>query len=493
MLDSVRARLTLWYSTLMACVLIGIAAATYFGIRENAMRRTDAGLSELAESFLATVMDELHDEPSPTMENSAGAAIAEHNFKDVAFFIIDDQKRLVTSSPNLDHPELATDGIDRFEKDAEAERSKGDGYPFRSVEVKGRVYRGYARIFTVRNQKYSLVVLQSLHQQHEFLEEVAGAFAWIIPLVILLTGAGGYLLARKSLAPVVAMSLQAGRIGEANLHERLPINNERDELGLLAKSFNGLLDRLDQSFERQRRFVADASHELRTPVAVLCGEVEVALSQKERAPAEYRESLAILEIEAKRLRLIIEDLFTLARADAGQYPLRRSQFYLDELAAECCRSLRTLAMARGLTLHYDNLREVLVCADEGLLRRLILNLLDNAIKHTDRGGSVTVNCLTNAGENLLEVIDTGPGIPPHIQSKIFERFFRADKARTHEQSCGGAGLGLSISRWIAEAHHGRLELTRSDNHGSVFTYFFPDHESLPTGESRRDDKSPFSR
>jgi two-component system, OmpR family, sensor kinase len=477
MLDSVRVRLTLWYSLLMTCVLIAIAVATYFGIRQNAMRRTDLALSDLAESFLTTLMDELHDEPDPSLQNAAGAAISEHNFRDVAFFIMDERRQIVISSQNSDSQNEVAEGVREFENKTTREESAGRKRPFHSVYVDGKPYRGYARLFTVRNQKYTLVVLQSLRQQQEFLKEVGGAFALIIPLVIALLSVGGYWLARTSLAPVVAMSWQAGHIGEVNLHERLPVKNAKDELGLLAQSFNGLLDRLDQSFERQRRFIADASHELRTPVAVLCGEAEVALSQSNRSPDEYRESLGILQTEAKRLRLIIEDLFTLVRADAGQYPLVLSDFYLDELAAACCRTMRTLALARGVTLQCESAAEIPIYADEGLLRRMILNLLDNAIKHTEKGGVISIVCQPHARECRLTVTDSGSGIPTKLQSRIFERFFRADKARARTGGDGGgAGLGLSISRWIAEAHQGRLELVQSNSSGSTFTFIMPNRD-----------------
>ena len=474
MFDSVRVRLTLWYSTLMACVLVGIALVTYFGIRENAMRRTDASLSDLAESFLTTLMDELHDQDQPSLENSAQAAIAEHNFRDVLFFVVDENQHIAVASHSEDTEFDPAAGVSEFQRRLARAQAEGSKRPFHTIHLGGKPYRGYARPFSVRSQKYSLLVLQSLHQQQEFLSEVGGSFALIIPLVIALTSVGGYLLARKSLAPVVAMSAQAGRIGEANLHDRLPIQNPKDELGLLATSFNGLLDRLDQSFERQRRFIADASHELRTPVAVLCGEAEVALSQKDRSASEFRESVSILEREATRLKLIVEDLFTLARADAGQYPLTLTHFYLDELAVDCCRTVRTLAMAKGVALHCDSVKETPVHADEGLLRRMILNLLDNAIKYTPQGGSVSVACESADGASSLTVNDTGLGIPSELQPRIFERFFRADKARVRsENNGGGAGLGLSISRWIAEAHHGRLELTRSDSSGSVFAFTMP--------------------
>jgi signal transduction histidine kinase len=270
------------------------------------------------------------------------------------------------------------------------------------------------------------------------------------------------------------MSSQAGRIGAANLHERLAIENEKDELGHLARSFNGLLNRLAESFDRQRRFMADASHELRTPVAILRGESEVALSQQQRSAEEYRESLGVLHHEAERLTRIVEDLFTLTRADAGQYPLEARDLYLDELIAECVHSARTLAQAKKISLTFDEAPESPIRADESLLRRMLLNLLDNAIKYTPDFGRITVACRPSGQEYAVSIADTGIGIPAELRPRIFERFFRADKARSRSESDGGgAGLGLAISRWIAEAHRGRLELTCSDSTGSTFTAYLP--------------------
>ena len=247
-----------------------------------------------------------------------------------------------------------------------------------------------------------------------------------------------------------------------------------DELGRLARTFNDLLDRLNQSFERQRRFISDASHELRTPISILRGEAEVALSQPERSSEEYRESLAVLQQEAERLGSIVEDLFTLTRADAGEYRLTRSDFYLDELAADCVRATRALAQAKNIALAAAEApREMPVRADEELLRRMILNLLDNAIKYTPEGGKVFVACSVVPDGYDLSVTDSGPGIPADLHSRIFERFFRVDRARSRNARDGGAGLGLSIARWIAEAHDGRIDLVRSDATGSVFNVHLP--------------------
>jgi two-component system OmpR family sensor kinase len=480
MLESVRLRLTLWYTVVLALVLVTLALAGYFIFWQSTVKRTDSDLAELSSAFLTTLMAEAKDQPSPdALKSAAQVAINEHRFRDHIFTVLDPAGGLFITSLDLPSSRSAPEDVSpnfltstSFRKFAEA--SAGVDHLYRNIAGGRHGYRGYARHFPVNGQTYTLVVLRSLHPQKEMLEEITTAFAGAIPIAILLASAGGYFLARKSLAPVAAMSAQAGRIGAANLHERLAVQNEKDELGHLAQSFNHLLDRLDQSFERQRCFMADASHELRTPVAILRGEAEVALSRATRSPEEYRDSLTILHNEAQRLTHIVEDLFTLTRADAGQYPLELRSFYLDELLLDCAHSVRTLALAKHIALIADAPPELPLVGDEALLRRMILNLLDNAIKHTPAGGRVTLKCCSTGGEYALSITDTGTGIPFDLQPRIFERFFRADKARSRgENNGGGAGLGLSIARWIAEAHHGRLELTRSDATGSTFTAYLP--------------------
>ncbi len=474
MFNSVRIRLTLWYTAAMTLVLVVLAAATYFVLRQNVVRRADANATELADSFLATVHAELGDASKPdSMDGGIAAAISEHRFRDVVFVVFDPQGDLLGVSESYRLPGRTEDPT-RETLAASLRSSVSAPDAFRFIRVGERQYRSYVRHFTIDQQAATLFVLQSLHRQNEFLETLAGTFWIIIPLAILLAGAGGYLLARRSLSPVVMMSAQASRIGSENLHDRLKVRNPRDELGHLAASFNDLLDRLDQSFERQRRFVADASHELRTPVAILVGEAEVTLAHEKRTEREYRESLQILREEAKRLKHIVEDLFTLARADAGQHPLAPSDFYLDELAAECSRSVRTLASAKQIAVSCESGAELPIRADEGLLRRMLMNLLDNAIKYTPQGGSVLLRCAEDNGQYRVSLQDSGHGIPGDLQPRIFDRFFRADKVRPRgETDGGGAGLGLTIAKWIAGAHGGNLELTRSTPEGSVFTIFLP--------------------
>src|SRR6267154_2501559 len=408
MLDSVRVRLTLWYTGLLALFLVLLSLITYFIFWRSTLQRTDSNLAELSEAFLSTVQAEMLESHGPDAPRLAvQEAIVEHHYRDHVFAVFDPSGGILASSQEAPNEKAAVDLFSSASFRELRERAVGGDRHFGNVEGGRSGYRGVGGKFPLKGQLYTLVIRQSLHPQNEMLEEVRATFAWVIPIAIFLASLGGYFLARKSLAPVVAMSSQAGRISAKNLHERLPIQNAKDELGRLAASFNELLERVDQSFERQRRFMSDASHELRTPAAILRGESEVALSRTERPAEEYRESLAVLHAEAQRLTQIVEDLFTLTRADAGQYPLSPHEFYLDELVADCTHAARSLASAKQINLTCEVPEELPIRADEALLRRMILNLLDNAIKYTPAGGRVTVSCGRSGAEYARSVTDSG--------------------------------------------------------------------------------------
>ncbi|MCU1235829.1 MAG: integral rane sensor signal transduction histidine kinase [Candidatus Solibacter sp.] len=291
-----------------------------------------------------------------------------------------------------------------------------------------------------------------------------------LPLLLAVAGVGGYLLARRTLHPLGSMAEQAHRITGSTLDARIAVEQTAEEVAVLATSFNELLSRLDQSFDSMRRFVADASHELRTPISVIRGEADVALSQ-ERGSAEYRESLGIVLDESRRLSRLVDDLLNLARADAGHVRLQTHDFYLNELVAECCRSVQGLANTKRLILECRAGGDLQFTGDEQLLRRAVINLLDNAIRYTPAGGKVTAT-LEAADEGVaLRVTDTGVGIAAGDAGRVFERFYRAGEARSRQD--GGFGLGLAIVKWIAESHHGAVECASSVGAGSCFTVRLP--------------------
>jgi two-component system, OmpR family, sensor kinase len=480
MLRSVRSRLTLWYAAVLTCTLLLLSVLIYWIVKRSVLDRTDAGLVELSDSFLATLDAELRDEPAGEgVVPAAQQSMIEHQYPGHSFAVLTLGGQLLVSSADLSgRPPEGGRGESSPRISAESLASclaalgPGSERPFRSLPGRRGGTRCYARSFAAADHTYQLVILASLHPESELLERLRVAMGWLIPVTVVLAAAGGYFLARRNLAPVADMTARADQIGESTLHDRLAVPNPDDELGRLAATFNRLLDRLDLAFERQRRFIADASHELRTPLAILQGESEVALSRAGRSPEEYRESLAILHHEASRLARIVDDMLTLSRADAGQFPVNLRELYLDELVAECAQSVRTLAAAKSIALAVESSGELPVEADESLLSRMLLNLLDNAIKYTPAGGKVTIATAVTSEGPRITVSDNGPGISQQLQPRIFERFFRADQARTRANS-GGAGLGLSIAKWIAEAHHGSLELTRSGPDGSVFTVRLP--------------------
>jgi signal transduction histidine kinase len=292
-----------------------------------------------------------------------------------------------------------------------------------------------------------------------------------VPLIVILAGLAGWLLNRRSLTPVLEMSRQAHRIGVNNLGERLPVVNPRDELGLLAATFNDLLSRLAAALDGQRKFMADASHELRTPVSVIRTIASVNLARTGRTEQEYREALEVIDAHSRRLSRMVEDLLNLARADSGQFAPLKTPMHLDDMILETVQAVSVLARDKTIRLEVGEMpeEEAAFVGDEDLLRQMVLNLLDNAIKYTPSPGTVRVGMEYADGHWLIRVVDSGRGIPTEAQARIFERFYRGNPGEKQ----GGAGLGLSIAQWIAQLHGGVLELERSGPQGSSFLAKLP--------------------
>ncbi len=477
--NSMRVQLTLWYTGVLALMLIVFAVSLYFYLARATHQRTDEALLDTANSFVSNFNSELNDEHQ-TGDNAVKEAARSFRFKDQQVIVYDNQQRMVAASNT---PEGLSSGNEWFA----ATDSKGQldrflnsaprsGHSYETLLSDKRAIRAIAMLLSAGPKSYMLLVVTPLQNQEQTLESAREAFSVAIPFALLIAGLGGYFLARKSLAPVVIMGEQAARIGASNLNERLPVPEKNHELGRLALSFNDLLSRLDESFAQQKRFMADASHELRTPVAVVCGESEVALSQPAREEREYRESLAIVNDEGQRLTRMVEDLFTLARADAGEYPLALTDFYLDESMNECVRSVRSLAALKNQEIFYQQPEhEISFRGDEPLVRRMVLNLLHNAIKFTPTGGQVRVSIKENRQHCEVIINDTGPGIPREAQPHVFDRFFRVDKARSRDEALNGsgAGLGLSIAKWVAELHGGKIVLDGSTSEGATFVITLP--------------------
>jgi heavy metal sensor kinase len=317
----------------------------------------------------------------------------------------------------------------------------------------------------------------------EELTEFATALLLSIPFAVALSAGAGYLLARRALAPVAAMTARARRITADRLDERLPIDNPSDEFGQLAAVVNDALARLERAFITLRRFTADASHELRTPLTAIRTVGEVGLREP-RSEAEYRETIGSILEETERLTTLADSLLVLSRADAGRADLRPARFDLAGLAREAVAHLEVLAEEKSQRIAVEAADGVLVTADRPTLRQAAINLLDNAIEHGPEGARISVAVRRSERDAVLEVIDDGPGIAAEHLPHIFERFYRADRARSRER--GGAGLGLSIARWAVEANGGRIEVESEVGRGSRFRIVVPAAGAVSvTSQSRR--------
>jgi heavy metal sensor kinase len=451
----------------LALVLIAFSAGVYSLLAGNLHSRFDAGVRTTDEGIARSLNHELSE--GETESQAARSALDQHYFPNQAAAVFDAQGRLLA--------EKSLSNGRRAELPAGA--NLAGGIQFLTARPQGKNEEGAVRVVAQRvaigaeAKSYLIVVSQPLHALSEELELLRDIFLMTVPLALLLAGVGGWFLARKSLAPIVTMSESTRRISAERLDERLPVANPRDELGRLAVTFNEMLARLQSSFTQQRQFMADASHELRTPLSVMRTAAAVTLEQPHRHEAEYREALTMIDQQLRRLSRLVEEMFTLARADAGSRELAPQDFYLDELLAESARAASVLAARKEVGIDCAPAPETPYRGDEALLRQMLLNLLDNAVKHTPAGGHIMLR-LERADTNyLVTVADTGTGIPAEAQPHIFERFYRADKARSRAENGGGAGLGLSIAQWIAEAHCGSLTLQYSDQRGSAFRVSLP--------------------
>lgn len=348
----------------------------------------------------------------------------------------------------------------------------GQELRFYSAEVEpGLFARIMERPARVKHRDVILRILRDESGLRRTQHELAEVFLFGLPLAMLLAVVGGWFVARRSLAPVGAMAAHAKEISATSLSQRLPVANPHDELGRLATVFNATLQRLENSFAELRRFAADASHELRTPLTALRSEGEVALNNA-RDPEQFRQSIGAMLEEAERLQDLVDSLLTLARAEADQQPLNRAPIELSALTREVVESLRILADEKQQQLAAELNGEVSFAGDATLLRHALLNLVHNAIRYTPAGGRINVRCCRRDREAVIEVTDTGEGIAPEHQAKVFERFYRVDKTRSRAE--GGAGLGLAIAKLAIERHGGRIELDSTPGRGSTFRVLLPD-------------------
>lgn len=479
---SIRGRIALTYAVVFTAVLGALAVASYAFLAYTSQERVDEFLAESASTIAAAIEFERNLGATDTV--AMRTVVNSVRLPDVAVQLIDRSSGHALSSwQGLRFRRTQSAALEEELADAlvRATQAAPEEPTLVTLTAAERAVRVLTLPYDLGPRRIVIGVAQVMTARSRMLTDARLALGLGLPAVLIAMSLVAWWLAGRGLAPVDAIVRQATDIGATNLHARLPVVNARDELGRLSSAFNDLLARLEAAFEAQARFAADASHELRTPVAVISGESELALSRAGRSPEELSEALRVIRSESLRLRGIVDDLFFFARTDGGEMKVHPTPLHLDDLVDDSVRSLRSLATASRVTLQWRGVEGARIDGDEALLRRAIDNLVGNALKYTPTGGSVTVEVAEDGDRWRAEVRDTGPGIPLEAQERLFERFFRAGNARGIG-SRDGAGLGLAIARWVARAHGGDAILAASSPAGSTFALVLPKSASDGRGE-----------
>jgi len=451
---SIRSRLTAWYSLVMVVVLVTGAVAVALVQERLTAARLDGELQRLMLTLEGVMRTEFGE--GLTLDAAAEEASTEVVAPDRTLLLLRPDGSVLETwgrpvaqpwQPPLDRPSIAT------------------------ITLGATEMRGVSRPVTYRGHQYVAGVAVSLDEVQAEHRELLIALGVGVLTALTIAAIGGWLVARQSLRPLEDLAAQASTITERDPSGRLQPPHVDDELGQLARAFNAVLERLATALNGQRQFMADASHELRTPVSVVRTTAQVTLSREARSESEYREAIGIVEEQSTRLKRLVDAMFLLARAEARGLPLIPEPLYIDDLVAECARASQVLADTRQVTIRARGDSEVPFSGDDTLLKQLIGNLLDNAIRHARPQGAVAVDVHRNDGNGriAIRVSDDGAGIPTEHRDRIFDRFARFD---SHSD---GAGLGLPIARWIAEAHGGNLLLESTGPEGSCFAVFLPSH------------------
>lgn len=448
---SVRARLTFWHAGVLTLIVCVFSAGILLFVRARLYAALDAQLSR----EIATISKIYREEPDELKDLAPDWGIT--------LFQVDDGGARQQSEA------WEREGLSR------ALQRGGSTSPLSWTAPDGRRYR----VQSASDSSYSVAAAIDENSLRDTLWTLAIILATGIPFAAGLAIAGGYFLAGRVLSPVGAMAQKAREITAESLAKRLPVDNAGDEFGRLATIFNDTLSRLQDAFERLRRFTADASHELRTPLTAMRSVGEVALQNPLHAVA-YRDVIGSMLEEVDRLTRLVESLLILTRADSGKVQLAPETLDLGALTGHVIDQLRVLADEKHQELRFRAPVGVQIRGDAALIRHALMNLIHNAIKYTPNGGMISVVVNAADGRAMIEVRDTGPGIPAIHQDRIFDRFYRIDTSRSRE--AGGVGLGLAIARWAVEANGGQIELASDVTDGSLFRIILPDASSEVCGD-----------
>lgn len=451
---SIGTKLTAWYSLIMAASLCAFGVAADLAMKGSIHSTVDEGLGQRVEG-VRNILEE---------EGPKGIDALNDEFQEYAdgqgrrgrLRVVDPSGKVIFVSPGSDF--LA------------AARNSGPDSPY-LIRSNGEGFHILHDTVVANGGTYDVVVATAMDDFELAVDRFEFALDFSVPVILVVAALGGYWLSRRALSPVDEITQAARKIGAQDLGQRITVHKSGDELERLADTLNGMLARLESAFQRITKFTADASHELRTPVSVMRASAEIAL-RKSRSEEEYRQALAQILQESERLSQLIEQLLILARSDAGSAVLPMVPTNMAQPLQVACEQAGLLAREKQLAFSLrlpDN--PLWVQGDPSSLERLFLVLLDNAVKYTPDHGRVEVQLHAEDGFAVASVRDTGIGVSSEDLPHIFERFYRADPARTRDS--GGSGLGLAIGTWIAQVHGGEIRVQSEPSRGSCFEVRLP--------------------
>jgi heavy metal sensor kinase len=445
---SIKFRLTIWYLVAIAVLLVVFGTVAYYLLSKNLYRNLDASLRARVEELQRSIKID-------------GDRVLFDRKVDELVLIYDASAKLFSRlGPNEEFADI---------KETVQQALFGNSSFVSAETAVGTYVRLYAAPFNNDSQRMAIVVGRLPNDILSMLAIFRMVMLNSSVLLLVLAGVGGWFLAGRTLKPVERMAEIARGIGESDLSRRIDVESD-DELGRLASTLNGMIARLEEAFLKQRRFVADASHELRTPLAVLQAESSLVL-EKHRSQEEYRRSLELVSQEVNYMSEIVGKLLVLARSDASSELVSVQEVNVADLLSELSQDIEALAQEKGLRLSFSPMDGVTVKGDRVRLRQLFLNILDNALRYTPAGGTITGSVVRKDDQAVATIEDTGIGIPEEHLPFIFDRFYRVDKVRTDGE--GGTGLGLSIATSIAKMHGGTIEVDSRVGGGSIFRIVLP--------------------
>ncbi|MBL0173817.1 MAG: HAMP domain-containing protein [Ignavibacteria bacterium] len=459
-MPTITTRLTFWYVGIFGLIIAGVAVAMVATFDRQRRESIDVDLAAYADLLVSGMGGESANIEDVFDELTEAQKKPRAGFKAHRFVVASKDSVVFETNILADTDSLVALLQKRIPSDTAS--------AFTTVVLNELEYRIFAKRVPRKRGSFQLIVITSLDRLYESLHELRSLLLMIVPLSILAAGLGGWFMARRALLPVRNITATAGAISSSSLDRRVPVGHSQDELSELAQTFNAMIERLDVTFKSMQQFIADASHDLRTPLTVVQMELELLL-MGQKGDQSTNAALERSLIEVDRLNRLAADLLLLARADAQQLSLHRTAFRVDELLMECAGQLNGLASPRQISFLIDIDQPMEIHADEALLRRAIVNVIDNALKFAPPASSIRIRLLSEESDCCIEISDSGRGIPPEECARVFDRFHRGDTARRTK----GTGLGLAIVRAIVEAHHGTVEATSPVGEGATIRFRLP--------------------